>query len=317
VINFRYHVVSLTAVFLALAIGLVVGTAALNGPAVDALQEQVNGISRQNQQYRDQVNHLKDEANTQEQFAIDAAPIMLADKLKNRRVMIVSLPSASKYVKDVADMLRIGGAKITAQVEIEDKFTESANNSQLLDLATISRPVGVSEPASPNTDGVETSTALLAAVLVDRSSGQQTVPDDQRRTVLSAYAQGGWVITTGDPTGPAETVVMLTGAPYVDHDAAKRNASLVTIAAQFRTVAPVVLGSDGVGTDGNTVTAVRRDPALTKSISTVDNVATPQGRVIASLALVEQLGGGTGHYGIGSGATSLMPKPTASKSSGS
>jgi len=32
VINFRYHVVSLTAVFLALAIGLVVGTAALNGP---------------------------------------------------------------------------------------------------------------------------------------------------------------------------------------------------------------------------------------------------------------------------------------------
>jgi hypothetical protein len=178
VINFRYHVVSLTAVFLALAIGLVVGTAALNGPAVDALNDQVNGISRQNQQYRDQVNHLKDEANTQEQFAIDAAPIMLADKLKNERVMIVALPSASKYVKDVADTLKIGGAKITAQVEIQDKFTESANNSQLLDLATITRPVGVSEPASPNTDGVETSMALLAAVLVDRPVGQQAVPDD-------------------------------------------------------------------------------------------------------------------------------------------
>ena len=36
-INFRYHVVSLTAVVLALAIGLVVGTAALNGPVVDTL----------------------------------------------------------------------------------------------------------------------------------------------------------------------------------------------------------------------------------------------------------------------------------------
>ena len=37
-INFRYHVVSLTAVFLALAIGLVVGTAALNGPVADSLK---------------------------------------------------------------------------------------------------------------------------------------------------------------------------------------------------------------------------------------------------------------------------------------
>ncbi len=315
-INFRYHVVSLTAVFLALAIGLVVGTAALNGPAVDALHDQVNGISRQNQQYRDQVNQLKDEANTQEQFAIDAAPIMLADKLKNRRVMIVTLPTASKYTKDVADTLRVGGAKITAQVEIQDKLTDSTNSSQLLDLATITRPVGVSEPTSPNTDGVETSTALLAAVLLDRP-GQQAVPDDQRQTVLAKYAQGGWIITTGDPTGPAEVVVMLIGAPYVDHDAAKRNASVVTVVDQFRKVAPLVVGGDGVGGEGNAVTAVRRDPQLTKSISTVDNIATPQGRVIVALAVTEQLAGNTGHYGIGSGTTSLMPKPAASRSSGS
>src|SRR5581483_8165830 len=48
VINFRYHVVSLTAVFLALAIGLVVGTAALNGPAADALGEQVDALRKAN-----------------------------------------------------------------------------------------------------------------------------------------------------------------------------------------------------------------------------------------------------------------------------
>lgn len=316
-INFRYHVVSLTAVFLALAIGLVVGTAALNGPAADALQEQVTGIGRQNQQLRDQVNHLKADANTQEQFAAQAAPIMLADKLKNRRVLVVSLPSASKYVKDVTDTLQVGGAKIAAQIEIEDKFTDSANTSQLLDLATITRPVSVNEPATPSTDGVQASTALLAAVLLDRPSGQAAIPDDQRRTVLSAYTSGGWIITTGNPSGPADAVVMLTGAPYVDHDAAKRNAAVVNIVDGFGHAGHVVLASDGVGSDGNAVTAIRRDPALTKTISTVDNVATPQGRVIVALALAEQLAGGSGHYGIGDGATALMPKPAASKSSGS
>jgi hypothetical protein len=317
VINFRYHVVSLTAVFLALAIGLVVGTAALNGPAVDALQSQVNGISRQNQQLRDQVNQFKDEANTQEQFATQAAPIMLADKLRNRRVMIVAMSAASKYVKDVADMLQTGGAKITAQVEIQDKFTDSTNNSQLLDLATITRPVGVNDPVTPNTDGVETSSSLLAAVLVDRPAGQPAVPDDQRRAVLNAYTQGGWIIVTGDPTGPAEAVVMLTGAPYVDHDAAKRNTAMVTIADQLDKATKLVVGSDSVGADGNTVTAVRRDPVLTKSISTVDNIATPQGRVVVALALAEQVDGRSGHYGVGNGATALMPKPAASRTSGS
>ena len=55
-INFRYHVVSLTAVFLALAIGLVVGTAALNGPVADSLKDQVQGLNRDNSNLREQQN---------------------------------------------------------------------------------------------------------------------------------------------------------------------------------------------------------------------------------------------------------------------
>jgi hypothetical protein len=314
VINFRYHVVSLTAVFLALAIGLVVGTAALNGPAVDGLKGQVSGFSKQNQQLRDQVNHLKDETNSQEQFATDAAPYILGDKLKNRRVMVVSMPSAAGYVNDVVTTLQVGGAKVTARVEIQDKFTDPVANAELLDQATLSRPPAVTDPASPNTDGVETSTALLAAVLLDRA---QPVPDDQRRSVLTGYKQGGWIVLNGDPTGTAEAIVMLTGAPYVDHDPTKRNTAVVTIVDRFDKVAPVVVGGDGTGTDGNTIAAVRGDPVLSKSISTVDNAATPQGRVVLALALAEQFEGKTGQYGIRNGATALMPKPAAGKTSGS
>ncbi len=72
-INFRYHVVSLTAVFLALAIGLVVGTAALNGPVVDGLDSQVKNLSKDNSQLRESVGQLQDEVNSQEEFATAAA----------------------------------------------------------------------------------------------------------------------------------------------------------------------------------------------------------------------------------------------------
>ena len=37
-VDFRYHLVSIIAVFLALAVGIVVGTAALNGPVLDSLR---------------------------------------------------------------------------------------------------------------------------------------------------------------------------------------------------------------------------------------------------------------------------------------
>jgi hypothetical protein len=306
VINFRYHVVSLTAVFLALAIGLVVGTAALNGPAADALNDQVNALRKQNEQYRDQVNHLISDANRQEDFAKEAGPIMLGDRLVGRRVLILAMSSATKYVQPVMDLLQSAGVKVTGRIEVEDKFTDPANNEQLLDLAHLARPPTVADLPS-NSNGVETSTGLLAAVLLDRTP---SVAPDATRSVLKAYTSGNFLIQTGDVTGPAESVVVLAGAPYVDREAGKKNAAVVTLIAQLDKVAAVVVGIDGVGGDGNAVSALRGDPALSKTVSTVDNVSTPQGRVVIGLALIEQLDGGgkAGHYGMGAGASSLMPK---------
>ena len=43
-ISFRYHLVSIIAVFLALALGIVVGTTALNGPITTDLRKQVNTL---------------------------------------------------------------------------------------------------------------------------------------------------------------------------------------------------------------------------------------------------------------------------------
>ena len=58
-INFRYHVVSLTAVFLALAVGLVLGSTVLNGPMLDALENRVNNLGRDNRQLREHVGFLE------------------------------------------------------------------------------------------------------------------------------------------------------------------------------------------------------------------------------------------------------------------
>jgi hypothetical protein len=305
VINFRYHVVSLTAVFLALAIGLVVGTAALNGPLADSLNDQVNSLRADNQRYRSQVDHLKNDANAQEQFAADAAPILLQSKLVNRRVLILALPSAGDdLVNGVQDMLGQSGAIVTGRVDLNDKFNDPANSAHLLDLVTQVLPPTMTGLPS-NSNGVETATALLAAVLLDRNPA---VGAEVERQVLAAFTAGDYLSYQGNPPQPAEVVLVLSGAPYVDRDADKKNANVVTIVERFDVAGPIVVGAEVPAGAGNVVGEVRGDPTLSKTISTVDNASTTQGQVAVVLAVVEQLGGKTGHYGIGAGSSSMLPK---------
>lgn len=306
-INFRYHVVSLTAVFLALAIGLVVGTAALNGPVADSLKGSVDALSKDNKQLRDQVDLLTEEVNQEEEFTTAAAPLMLANTLADRRVLLLTLPTGTDFVEGVTTMLGTAGAKITGRVDVRDALADPERSIELLDLASRATPPSIPVTDLPkNSKGVETASALLAAVLLDRLP---VVSDADRRAVLSAYDKAGYLTEEEKVTGPAEVVVVVAGLPYVDHDAGAKNDAVVTMVEQFDKPGWIVVAGSGSG-DGNLVSAVRADPALSKTISTVDNGSTAQGQLVTALAVAEQIRRGqAGHYGVGAGATSLLPEP--------
>lgn len=306
-INFRYHVVSLTAVFLALAIGLVVGTAALNGPVADSLNEQVNTLGRTNGDLREQVDHLTTEASGKEDFLRQAAPRLIGGSLAGRRVLLLGLPGvAAEQVDGVRAMLVTAGAKVTGRLELQEKFVDPASSVELLDLAD--RPLAPTIPAATlpgNSDGVEKASALLGAVLLDRSPA---VPVADLRAVLAAYATAGHVAVVGPVAGPAEVAILVAGLPYPDKDAAARNKNALTAAAQLDRVGRLVVAGAGVG-DGSVVAGVRADPTLSKTISTVDNAATAQGQLVTAMATAGQLTNGVGQYGVGAGAQALLPGP--------
>ncbi|HEY1484739.1 MAG TPA: copper transporter [Micromonosporaceae bacterium] len=305
-INFRYHVVSLTAVFFALAIGLIVGTAALNGPAADELHNQVTQISKDNSVLRANVKSLTSEVNNKEQFATEVAPQLLAQKLTNRRVVIVSMQGSSKLVPAILDNLKLAGAKVTGQVEIEDKFVDPTNNAALIDLAEQSLNTASITGLPTNSIGSETSSALLAALLMDRSP---VVAAKERDQILAAYDDKNYISVTKPVTGPAEAVLFVAPAPFEDGNASQENSYMVGIVSQFASAGPIVVGSNGASGSGNVIGSVTGDAALSRTVSTVDNVETVEGQVAAVLALNEQLiYNKTGHYGQASSATSLLPK---------
>jgi hypothetical protein len=313
VINFRYHVVSLTAVFLALAIGLVMGTAALNGPAADELSNKVNALSGQNQVYRAQVNQLEADASKQEQFANQLAPLALQDRLLGRSVVVVYMHTSSSYVSGVVQNLGYAGAKVTGQVEVEDSMLDPNNSETLLDLAHTTAPTGpaglTNLPA--NSDGVETASYLLGSMLLTHTPA---LSGDAIRTALKAFGEAQFIKVNGDSvTGPAEAMLVIAAQPYTDRQADGKNASMLTMADQFGKVGPLLVTANGAAGSGNVIAALRGDPTLSKTISTQDNVATPQGQMGAIYTLAQLLvQHKAGHYGLDAGASALVPpKPAA------
>jgi hypothetical protein len=310
VINFRYHLVSLTAVFFALAIGLIVGTAALNGPAANDLNNRVNNLSKTNSLYRSQVISLNSAVNSQEKFATEAAPQLLANKLTNRRVLLVSMQGTSSSVVTAMQAdLGLAGAKVTGLVEIQDRFVDPSNSSTLLDLAESTLNFAQISGLPTNNDGVETSSALLAAGLVDHVPA---ITVGSRGDIVAAYRNKDYITVNGTDKGvvtdPAEAVVFLVPPPFEDQNASDENQDMITIVSQFRIAGPLVVGSATASGSGNVIGAVTSDASLSKTVSTVDNVSTVEGQVAAVLALNEQLQGKAGHYGQASSATSLLPK---------
>jgi hypothetical protein len=302
VINFRYHVVSITSVFLALAIGLVLGTAALNGPVADNIQGQVSSLRKTNGQLRDQVDEMQNRAQSQDQFVREVAPALLANRLANRTVALVSAPGATgQDVDGVAQTLQRAGAQVTGRVALDDSFTDPARDDELQDLATRVVPAGVSLPN--DNKGIETASALLATVLVENPV---TVSAANRTTILTAYA--GLVSVQGDLAAPAAALVVVTGPPSADADADARNVAVLSTLRAFDGVARyLVAAAPSAGGAGNPVAAVRDDSELAKTISTVDGVSLAEGQVVTAMALAEQFSGRTGHYGTGNGATARVP----------
>ena len=305
-INFRYHVVSLTAVFLALAIGLVVGTAALNGPVVDTLKDRVDALSKDNGNYRDQANQYREELSRTQEFATEISPGLLNGKLTGRKILVVVTPSGQDYAEGTIAMLKVAGAAITGTVTLQDKFFDPANAFELLDLANkATQPTVQAEGLPVNSDGVETSSALLALALLQKvgpvSAGDLTA-------VLTAYTEPGYINVSEKIVPGAEATVVVSGLPPVDRDAAKKNQNAVKLTDQFSKSHPLVVGGQGIG-DGNLVAEIRGDPTLVKRISTVDYVSTDQGQLATAMTVVERVvADKVGQYGLSAGATSQVPK---------
>jgi len=143
--------VSIIAVFLALALGIVVGTTALNGPITSNLRSEVDTLRKDRTSLSSQISTLQGQVSDAAQFATTYGPQIVKGTLTDKSVLIVGLPGADTGLKDrLGKQVGAAGGKVSGRVQLTSDYSDPKRASDLTALATgNAHPVGM---LLPNTD---------------------------------------------------------------------------------------------------------------------------------------------------------------------
>ena len=308
-IDFRYHLVSLTAVFLALALGIVVGTA-LDTPTSSASGGQVEDDGRLEEQSRE----LTDRLETADEFEQAVAPALVDGRLAGSSVLVVATGEdvAAEQLEDVGALLVEAGARVNGVVRLRPAYSDPATATGLQNYLTSSGlPAGLTLPETA--DAGELVGAVLAQSLMvptaPGASGQDTATVSSVLAGLSALD----VLTVESASvQPADAALVLTGEGY-GADAEERAGTLVHLVTALDAAGSgaVVAGTAASAGEDGLVGAIRSDPEVSAAVSTVDDVDRAAGRISAVLALALEREGTSGMYGTGEDAQPVPPVQAA------
>jgi hypothetical protein len=347
-INFRYHIVSLTAVFLALGVGLLLGTTFLDDALedqlrgdLDELQHDLDRAGEHNAELRRQLDAFEEEASGLDE---QLGARLFDRQLLGQPVLVVASRGIDEgLVERVTTALDQADADVMGTWWLTDRLVLDDDDevTQLADVLDVS------------TDDAGRLRNSLATQLADVLYGAIDLPAGSN----PGSAAGAVGTGQGQQAAPAEPELLarLREAEFIDYDVPDGDGDVVRLPASgLRIVvvsgpdasvplgdalmpmltdltsddqpAPVVAvepsrvpedQTDGDEPAERLVDIIRDDGNLSKYVSTVDNLDRVSGRVATVLALVDARPGSPriGHYGTEDG-TELLP-PVADPEDGS
>jgi hypothetical protein len=313
VINLRYHIVSLVAVFLALGLGIVMGTTVIDRVTVDALNDRLDTVQRSQGAVRDENGRLKAQVDQGQDFAVATRDQLLRGHLRNVPVLIVAVAGVDRRPVDELRQALVGAqANLEGTVWFTPKMRLNSDGDVRALATALDLPVG-----SPD--------AVRRQALAKVASARETTAAEA--SPLAALQIAGFITyeapplptsTTTTSAPPTLAALPLPNTRYLVVSGAGAEVgddvvAVPLVQAYAQASGRVVAVESGVDTDGGRAVFVGllRSDSLAARMSTVDNIESPMGQTAAVLAL-EDLGVPRfGHYGVGRGAQRVLPQPAS------
>jgi hypothetical protein len=301
-------VISIAAVFLALALGVVLGSTAISDRLLSGLSSNRDDLGRQVSDLQAERNALNAQLANADVFGAAVGPRIVSGALRGRSVVFVTTADAAPADRDaLTGLLSSAGATVTGELQLTDAFTDPARSDQLSELSTRLLPAGLRLPTASDA-GTLAGGLLGSLLLINPNNGKAQATPAETTAVLAGLGDGGFV-RSGPRVLPAQLVVVLTGGASRGNGSGDRAGILARFATQLdHAGAGAVLAGRSGSADGNgAIGVVRADTAAASVLSTVDDVNTAAGRVVSVLALAEQAQGRAGRYGTGGNAQAMVP----------
>jgi len=310
VIDFRYHLVSIVSIFLALAVGIVLGAGPLKEDIGNTLTSEVKNLRADKAALRTQLDTAGNGIQARDEFTTASNRTLLAGRLADTTVTVVVLPGAdSGLVKQTTETLTAAGAKIGSQVTVLDAWADPAT-----DKATFRSTLGQQLASQVQVPVDQPDDTVLDLVLAKSVLTKAGAASNGATAALEALRTGELIRYTPDHVTPASLAVVVAG-PVSGSDAAGRQARAKALSALAGALdsagnGAILVGSPPVpsANESSVVAASRADGDQSKELSTVDDGELPMGQASVVFGLLEQEAGKVGQFGLGGDATAAFPQ---------
>src|ERR1700744_1386389 len=276
----RYHATSLIAVFLALAVGILIG-AEFGGDALTQTRKNLeNSLVGNLQDARSHVEDLNGELGNANEFDEKVYPVLTRDRLQGQRIALIAFGNLpSEITSAVENALGPTGAK-------------------LVGVGVVREPVDTSGLAD------ELSATRFAEVATDPEEMNELGTGVGRQIVIGGtlpeVLRGGPFAHASGEFGPVDSVIVVRDQPEGMGPVQRSTANALETS--------MLRGMTGTGVPIVGVETTTTEPSSmsffqANELSTVDDVDTTAGQV----ALVYAAGGVEGNFGVKSSAERLLP----------
>ncbi len=311
-VNFRFHLVSLTAVFLALAAGIAIGAGVVDRATVDQIERQLAQVEANRRQTNAENDRLSNDLARWGRFAEEAGTQMEAGRLQDVAVFVVGMRGLDqKLAEGFTATLRSAGATVEGTLWFTSKWrlVEDDDIRQLaglLDVAPTTSPEELRAGALSRrgTAWGEGDGGAFVVALSDAAFVEFEPPAAPAAPVppLSELPTAGAVFVVMSSDGTE------VPAPQLAHPLVGELVSAGVAVVAVQPVRPPVDSGQRRPPPPEFVSLLRADSDLAPRLSTVDNVDDYRGRVAAVLAIAQAVEGRTGHYGFRADAQRLLPQ---------
>lgn len=306
--TFRHFVLSLAAVFIALAGGVVLGARMLSDPMMAGLRGDNEYLQQQISALKEQQDALNRRLVAANDFDTQMSDRIVVDTLAEKSVVLFRTPDADDAdVAAVGDLVGRAGGTVSGTIGLTAEFV-GANAAEKL-RSVVNSPIVPAGTALNTTlidPGAQAGDLLGISIMVNPDPSAPAVDALARETVLTTLRDTGFVNFTDAP-GPADAAIIVTGGALPD-DAGNQGVTVARFAAALAPhgSATVLAGRDGSAETIAAVAVTRADAGLANLVTTVDDVDTAAGRITTVLALESMIEGQPADkYGVGPGALSL------------